>query len=69
MAKKTQQIQLADEIANVASSAAPPAPAAPAASPERGPEAVRVWTERWLDNNGDNLSEYDLDHMALDAKM
>ena len=137
--KKTQQIQLADEIADVASSAAPPAPAAPAASPEvtpdqiaqlilkgsddtkaairkaldldkthtrqrksnttnsqvrntvkavgevthadgfvpdppsriaeRGPEAVRIWTERWLDNNGDNLSEYDLDHMALDATM
>ena len=139
MAKKTQQTQLADEIATVATSAAPPIPAAPAAAPEvtpdqiaqlilkgsedtkaairkaldldkthtrqrksqttnsqvrntvraigevthaegfipappsritdRGPEAVRVWTERWLDNNGDNLSEYDLDHMALDATL
>tara|TARA_R100001079_G_scaffold25651_1_gene12897 strand:- start:5081 stop:5500 length:420 start_codon:yes stop_codon:yes gene_type:complete len=139
MAKKTQQTQLADEIATVATSAAPPIPAAPAAAPEvtpdqiaqlilkgsedtkaairkaldldkthsrqrksqttnsqvrntvraigevthaegfipappsritdRGPEAVRVWTERWFDNNGDNLSEYDLDHMALDATL
>jgi len=44
-------------------------PAPPSRIAERGPEAVRVWTERWLDNNGDNLSEYDLDHMALDATM
>ena len=35
---------------------------------DRGPEAVRIWQERWLDNNGDNLSEYDLDHMALEAQ-
>jgi len=35
---------------------------------DRGPEAVRVWKERWLDDNGDNLSEYDLDHMALEAQ-
>ena len=40
MAKKTQQIQLADEIADVASSAAPPAPAAPAASPEVTPDQI-----------------------------
>ena len=35
---------------------------------DRGPEAVRIWQERWLDSNGDNLSEYDLDHMALEAQ-
>ena len=34
---------------------------------DRGPEAIRIWKERWLDDNGDNLSEYDLDHMALEA--
>ena len=35
---------------------------------DRGPEAIRIWQERWLDSNGDNLSEYDLDHMALEAQ-
>mgnify|MGYP003639601298 FL=1 len=34
---------------------------------DRGPEAIRIWQERWLDSNGDNLSEYDLDHMSLEA--
>jgi len=34
---------------------------------DRGPEAIRIWKERWLDSNGDNLSEYDLDHMSLEA--
>ena len=36
---------------------------------DRGPEAVAIWKQRWKENNGDNLSEYDLDHMALDAHL
>ena len=42
-------------------------PDPPSRSTERGEEAVRIWTERWLDNNGDNLSEYDLDQLAATA--
>ena len=135
MAKRTQQLNLPSEIAEIAQSAAPVAVAAPEVTPDqiaqlilkgsddtksairkaldldktharvrknknqtnsqvrntvkaigevthadnyvpdppgrisdRGPEAVRIWQERWLDNNGDNLSEYDLDHMALEAQ-
>ena len=44
------------------------APDPPGRISDRGPEAVRIWQERWLDNNGDNLSEYDLDHMAIEAQ-
>ena len=43
-------------------------PDPPSRIKERGEEAVRIWTERWLDNNGDNLSEYDLDHLAATAQ-
>ena len=42
-------------------------PDPPSRIKERGEEAVRIWTERWLDNNGDNLSEYDLDQLAATA--
>ena len=42
-------------------------PDPPSRIKERGEEAVRIWTERWLDNNGDNLSEYDLDQIAATA--
>ena len=31
--------------------------------------AVGIWTDRWLDNNGDNLSEFDLDQIAESAEM
>ena len=44
-------------------------PSPPSRISDHGPEAVAVWEQRWKDNNGDNLSEYDLDHMALDAHM
>ena len=42
-------------------------PDPPSRIKERGEEAVRIWTDRWLDNNGDNLSEYDLDQIAATA--
>tara|TARA_R100000322_G_scaffold116147_1_gene74611 strand:- start:333 stop:758 length:426 start_codon:yes stop_codon:yes gene_type:complete len=42
-------------------------PDPPSRIKERGEEAVRIWTDRWLDNNGDNLSEYDLDQIATTA--
>jgi hypothetical protein len=44
-------------------------PDPPSRIKDRGPEAVRIWTERWLDNNGDNLSEYDLDQIAEGAAL
>jgi hypothetical protein len=44
-------------------------PSPPARVSDRGPEAVQIWTDRWLDNNGDNLSEYDLDQIAEGAEM
>tara|TARA_R100001086_G_scaffold16149_1_gene7949 strand:+ start:629 stop:1042 length:414 start_codon:yes stop_codon:yes gene_type:complete len=44
-------------------------PAPPARISDRGSEAVRIWTDRWLENNGDNLSEYDLDQIAQGAEM
>jgi len=44
-------------------------PDPPARIAERGPEAIEIWKQRWLDNNGDNLSEYDLDHMSVEAHM
>lgn len=42
-------------------------PDPPSRIADRGEEAVRIWTDRWLDNNGDNLSEYDLDQLASTA--
>jgi hypothetical protein len=42
-------------------------PDPPSRIKDRGEEAVRIWTERWLENNGDNLSEYDLDQIAETA--
>ena len=44
-------------------------PSPPARVSDRGPEAVQIWTDRWLDNNGDNLSEFDLDQIAESAEM
>lgn len=44
-------------------------PSPPARVSDRGPEAVQIWTDRWLDNNGDNLSEFDLDRIAESAEM
>ncbi len=44
-------------------------PAPPSRVADRGPEAIRIWTDRWLDNNGDNLSEYDLDQITAGAEM
>lgn len=44
-------------------------PSPPARVSDRGPEAVQIWTDRWLDNNGDNLSEFDLDQIAQSAEM
>ena len=42
-------------------------PDPPSRIKDRGEEAVRIWQDRWLDNNGDNLSEYDLDQLAATA--
>ena len=42
-------------------------PDPPSRIKDRGEEAVRIWQDRWLDNNGDNLSEYDLDQIAATA--
>ena len=42
-------------------------PEPPSRIADRGEEAVRIWQDRWLDNNGDNLSEYDLDQLAATA--
>ena len=36
---------------------------------ERGQEAVDIWKNRWLEGNGNNLSEYDLDQIAAEATM
>ena len=34
---------------------------------QRGIEAVEIWKNRWLEGNGNNLSEYDLDQIAAAA--
>jgi len=44
-------------------------PDPPSRIKDRGPEAVRIWTERWLDDNGNNLSEYDLDQIVEGAAL
>lgn len=44
-------------------------PDPPSRIADRGPEAIRIWTDRWLENNGDNLSEYDLDQITAGAEM
>ena len=35
-------------------------PAPPSRIAQRGPEAVAIWKTRWLEGNGNNLSEFDL---------
>ena len=42
-------------------------PDPPSRIKDRGEEAVRMRQDRWLDNNGDNLSEYDLDQIVATA--
>ena len=42
-------------------------PDPPSRIAERGPEATMIWKNRWLEGNGNNLSEYDLDQIDADA--
>ena len=42
-------------------------PAPPDRIAQRGPEACETWKNRWLEGNGNNLSEYDLDQIAAAA--
>ena len=39
-------------------------PAPPSRIAQRGPEAVAIWKTRWLEGNGNNLSEFDLDQIS-----
>ena len=39
-------------------------PAPPSRIAQRGPEAVAIWKNRWLEGNGNNLSEFDLDQIS-----
>lgn len=34
---------------------------------ERGADAVATWKQRWLEGNGNNMSEYDLDQLGAQA--
>tara|TARA_R100000664_G_scaffold9269_2_gene15501 strand:+ start:6573 stop:6992 length:420 start_codon:yes stop_codon:yes gene_type:complete len=34
---------------------------------ERGADAVATWKQRWLEGNGNNMSEYDLDQLGAEA--
>ena len=44
-------------------------PDPPSRISDRGPEAVDIWKTRWIEGNGNNLSEYDLDQIAAEATM
>ena len=44
-------------------------PDPPSRIADRGPEAVDIWKTRWIEGNGNNLSEYDLDQIAAEATM
>lgn len=44
-------------------------PDPPSRITERGQEAVDIWRNRWIEGNGNNLSEYDLDQIASEATM
>ena len=39
-------------------------PAPPSRIAQRGPEAVAIWKNRWLEGNGNNLREFDLDQIS-----
>ena len=39
-------------------------PDPPSRIAERGPEAIVIWKNRWLEGNGNNLSEFDLDQIS-----
>ena len=44
-------------------------PDPPSRIADRGEEAVEIWKNRWIEGNGNNLSEYDLDQIASEATM
>jgi hypothetical protein len=42
-------------------------PDPPSRIKDRGPEATTIWQNRWLEGNGNNLSEFDLDQIDSEA--
>jgi len=44
-------------------------PDPPSRIKDRGPEATTIWQNRWLEGNGNNLSEFDLDQISSEASM